>query len=61
LARVLLTPNRCDGPPDDEFMDQWFAITPSEEIKFLGKAMWLVDAGDYDKRWQVRSRFLNCG
>jgi hypothetical protein len=48
LAQVLLTPNRCDGPPGDEFVNQWFAIAPSKEIKFLGKAMWLVDAGDYD-------------
>jgi len=48
LAQAALTPYRCDGPPDDEFVDQWFAISPSKKIKFLGKAMWLVDAGDYD-------------
>ncbi len=47
LAQTELKPYRCDGPPNDAFVDQWFVIAPDEEIKFLGKAMWLVDAGDY--------------
>jgi len=47
LAQTLLTPYRCDGPPDGGFVDQWFSIAPSGEIKFLDKAMWFVDAGDY--------------
>lgn len=33
LAQTLLTPYRCDGPPDGGFVDQWFAIAPSGEIK----------------------------
>lgn len=47
-VKLLLVGNRCDGPPDDAFVDQWFAIAPRGEIRFLGEGMWLVDAGDYD-------------
>jgi hypothetical protein len=47
-VRVELEPYRCDGPADDAFVDQWFSISPEREIRFLDKAMWLVDAGDYD-------------
>jgi hypothetical protein len=48
LARVQLEPYRCDGPSDDAFVDQWFLVMPDSSVRFLGKAMWLVDAGDYD-------------
>ncbi len=48
VVQTLLGPYRCDGPQDDSFQDQWFVINPSNEIRFLGKTMWLVDAGDYD-------------
>ncbi len=48
VVRVELEPYRCDGPADDAFVDQWFSISSAQEIKFLGKAMWLVHAGDYD-------------
>jgi hypothetical protein len=47
-AQIQLTGNRCEGPGDDPFVDQWFAITPHGETIFLGQGMWLVDAGDYD-------------
>jgi hypothetical protein len=47
LVQTTLQPYRCDGPPDDAFVDQWFVIAPDEEIRWLGKTMWLVDAGDY--------------
>lgn len=47
-VQVRLTGNRCEGPEDDPFYDQWFAVTPRGEIIFLGQGMWLVDAGDYD-------------
>lgn len=47
-VQLLLTGNRCDGPQDDPFIDQWFAVTPHGEAIFLGQGMWLVDAGDYD-------------
>lgn len=48
LVQTDLTPYRCDGPPDDAFVNQWFVITPRGEIRTLGHAMWFVDAGDYD-------------
>ena len=48
VARLRLEEYRCDGPADDPFIDQWFAISPAKEIKFLDQGMWLVDAGDYD-------------
>ncbi|HET9410133.1 MAG TPA: hypothetical protein VFO39_23050 [Candidatus Sulfotelmatobacter sp.] len=48
VVRVELEPYRCDGPVEEAFIDQWFSISPAQEIKFLDKAMWLVDAGDYD-------------
>jgi hypothetical protein len=47
LAQAILEPYRCDGPLDDAFVDQWFVIAPDKEIRWLGKTMWLVDAGDY--------------
>jgi hypothetical protein len=47
-VEVQLTEYRCDGPEDDPFYEQWFAITPRGETMFLGAGMWLVDAGDYD-------------
>ncbi len=47
-VQLLLTGNRCEGPSDDPFIDQWFAVTPHGEAMFLGEGMWLVDAGDYD-------------
>ena len=52
VARLQLEEDRCDGPADDPFVDQWFSISPTEEVKFLDKAMWLVDAGDYDNDGQ---------
>jgi len=48
VAQLRLEDYRCDGPSDDAFLDQWFSISPAREIRFLDKAMWLVDAGDYD-------------
>ena len=48
VTQVRLGEYGCDGPPDDPFLDYWFAISPANEIKFLDSGMWLVDAGDYD-------------
>jgi hypothetical protein len=48
IAQVRLEDYRCDGPADDPFSDQWFAISPELEVKYLDDGMWLVDAGDYD-------------
>ena len=50
IAEVVLSGNECDGPFDDKsFSSQWFVITPEQQVRFLDSAMWLVDAGDYDK------------
>jgi non-specific serine/threonine protein kinase len=48
VVQVRLEEYRCDDPPDDPFVDYWFALSPANEIRFLNKGMWLVDAGDYD-------------
>ena len=48
VASVLLSPYRCDGPPDEPFAVQWFVITPQQKVRWLDSNMWLVDAGDYD-------------
>lgn len=48
VVQLLLDRYRCDGPPDDAFADQWFAVSPGGKVKFVGQGMWLVDAGDYD-------------
>ena len=48
VAQLQLPMSDCEGPPDDAFLDQWFAVSPQHEVMFLGSGMWLVDAGDYD-------------
>lgn len=48
VAGLELSPYRCDGPEDDAFTQQWFAISPEGRIQFLDDGIWLVDAGDYD-------------
>lgn len=47
-VQLTLTGNRCEGPPDDPFIDQWFAVTSHGETIYLGQGMSLIDAGDYD-------------
>lgn len=53
VARVRLEEYRCDGPADEPFVEtnlsstSGFQSLPTREVKFLDKAMWLVDAGDY--------------
>lgn len=48
LVEVVLERYRCEGPVDDAFQNQWFAMSPGGEARFIGQGMWLVDAGDYD-------------
>ena len=48
MVQVRLGEYRCNGPPDDPFLDYWFALSPANDITLLGNGMWLVDAGDYD-------------
>ncbi len=48
VAEVALQQYRCDGPPDDAFIDQWFAVSPKGDVTYLEGGMHLLDAGDYD-------------
>ncbi len=48
VVEVVLQKYRCEGPSDDAFAGQWFAVSPGGEVKFIGQGMWLLDAGDYD-------------
>jgi hypothetical protein len=48
VVQLLLERYRCEGPIEDAFAGQWFAVSARGEIKFIGQGMWLVDAGDYD-------------
>jgi hypothetical protein len=48
VASLALSPYRCDGPVDDAFDSQLFAISPAGQIQYLDQGLWLVDAGDYD-------------
>lgn len=48
VVELRLENYRCDGPPDEAFINHWFAIAPSKELVLLDHGMWLVDAGDYD-------------
>jgi hypothetical protein len=48
IAQLRLDPCRCDGWPDDSFLDYWFAISPQGVVRVLDGGMWLVDAGNYD-------------
>jgi hypothetical protein len=48
VVQMLLAEFRCEGPPEDALVNQWFVVTPGGEIRFLGAGMWLVDFGDYD-------------
>jgi hypothetical protein len=47
LVQVTLNGNRCDGPPDAAFLDQWFAISPIGEVRHIGHLMQLVGAADF--------------
>ena len=47
VALLWLAGYRCDGPSDNAFVGQWFAISPARDVTFLDTGMWLVDAGDY--------------
>jgi hypothetical protein len=47
LLQVTLTGYRCDGPPEAAFLDQWFAISPSGDIRHIGHLMQLAGAADF--------------
>jgi hypothetical protein len=47
LAQLTLDGYLCDGPPDAAFLDQWFALSPNNEIHHIGGLMHLAGAADF--------------
>ncbi|MGD0443384.1 MAG: hypothetical protein ABSA39_05555 [Edaphobacter sp.] len=47
LLQVTLSGYRCDGPPEAAFLDQWFAISPSGEVRHIGHLMQFAGAADF--------------
>jgi hypothetical protein len=47
LLQVTLSGNRCDGPPEAAFLDQWFAISPGGRVHHIGQFMQFSGAGDF--------------
>ena len=54
LIDISLKGYSCDGPLESggPFDGQWYLIRPSGIVEFVGTAMWLVDAGDYNNDGQ---------
>ncbi|HLY97750.1 MAG TPA: hypothetical protein VKT33_01665 [Candidatus Angelobacter sp.] len=48
LIELKIDAIECDDESGRSIDNQWFVITPTREVHFLGEGMWLVDAGDYD-------------
>jgi len=61
LGVVQLGPSRCDLEDSPAFEDQWFAIQPDGEARFLGVDMAFVDSGDYDNDGQPEVLFQISG
>jgi len=47
LIQVTLGGYHCDGPPDAAFLDQWFAVSPMGEVRYIGRFMNLAGAADF--------------
>jgi hypothetical protein len=47
LIQVTLSGYHCDGPPEAAFLDQWFAISPSGEVRNIGHLMDFAGAADF--------------
>jgi hypothetical protein len=58
LIELKLDAIECDDESGRSIDNQWFVITPTKEVRFLGEGMWLVDAGDYDN--DGRSEIMFC-
>jgi hypothetical protein len=59
LAQLTLGGYHCDGPPDAAFLDQWFALSPTGEIRHIGRAMRLVGAADFAHNGRSELLFAN--
>jgi hypothetical protein len=47
ILEVTLNGYLCDGPPDDAWVNHWFAISPMGEVHHLGRLMHLAGAADF--------------
>jgi hypothetical protein len=47
ILQVTLNGYHCDGPPDDAWVDHWFAISPMGEVHHLGRLMHLAGIADF--------------
>jgi hypothetical protein len=61
LAQLTLGGYLCDGPPDAAFVDQWFVISPTGEIRHIGRLMHLAGAADFAHNGHSELLFQNQG
>ncbi|NYF88773.1 hypothetical protein RBB79_04480 [Tunturiibacter empetritectus] len=47
ILELTLNGYRCDGPPDDAWVNHWFAISPMGEVHHLGRLMHLAGTADF--------------
>jgi hypothetical protein len=59
LIQVTLGPYLCDGPPDDAFVDHWFAISPTGEVHHIGRLMHLTGTADFAHQGRSELLFSN--
>jgi hypothetical protein len=61
LAQLTLSGYHCDGPPGDAFLDQWFVISPTNEIHHIGRLMHLAGTADFAHDGHSELLFQNHG
>jgi hypothetical protein len=59
LAELTLGGYLCDGIPDDAFLNQWFAISPTGDIVHLGALMHFTGAADFAHNGRSELLFSN--
>ncbi|WP_158943763.1 hypothetical protein [Granulicella sp. S190] len=47
ILQITLRGYLCDGPPDDAWVDHWFAISPTGQVQHLGLLMHLAGTADF--------------
>jgi hypothetical protein len=47
ILEITLNGYLCDGPPDDAWVNHWFAISPMGEVHHLGRLMHLAGTADF--------------
>lgn len=48
IATARLVDYGCDGPPENAYAEQTFAISPTNDVRLLGEGYRFLDAGDFD-------------